>query len=93
MNQPLKQSKMTPPVSNPQTLKVPLPGVAGTYRPAHAEIAKRAYEIYRKRGRQQGHCERNWLQAEQELTKEAVAQSKPSGGRPTVTHSPSSGSR
>jgi hypothetical protein len=35
--------------------------------PAHDEIAKRAYEIYIKKGRRQGQCERDWKQAENDL--------------------------
>jgi hypothetical protein len=78
-----------------QHLMAPHSGSAGTTRPTHAEIAKRAYEIYVKNGRRQGQCERNWLQAEQDLRKQGMAasQSKPSGDRPAVAHSYSSGSR
>ena len=95
MNHPLTQSKATQPPSNQQTLMAPHPGSAETTRPTHDEIAKRAYEIYLKKGRQQGQCERNWLQAEQELRKQGMAasQSKPSGDKPTVTRSYSSGPR
>ena len=95
MSQPLTQSKTTQPSSNQQTLMAPHPGSAGTTRPTHAEIAKRAYEIYLKKGRQQGQCERNWLQAEQELRPQGMAasQSKPSGDKPTVAQSYSSRSR
>jgi len=39
--------------------------------PTHDEIQQRAFEIYERSGRQDGHCERNWLQAEQELSNEA----------------------
>ena len=35
--------------------------------PTHDEIAKRAYEIYIKKGRRQGQSERDWQQAENEL--------------------------
>ena len=38
-----------------------------------ADIAKRAYDIYVKAGRKQGHCNQNWLQAEGELRKQAHA--------------------
>jgi hypothetical protein len=40
---------------------------------AHDEIARRAYEIYIKKGSRQGQCERNWLQAEIDLRKERKA--------------------
>jgi hypothetical protein len=95
MNQPLAQSKTAPPPSHPQALAAPHTASAGTARPTHAEIAKRAYEIYLKKGRKPGQCERNWLQAEQELRNHGVAasQSKPSGDKPAVTHSYSSGAR
>ncbi len=42
-------------------------------KPAHDEIAKRAYEIYLKKGRRQGQSERDWLQAENDLRKEQKA--------------------
>ena len=42
-------------------------------RPAHDEIAKRAYEIYIKKGSRQGHSERDWQQAENDLRKEQKA--------------------
>jgi hypothetical protein len=41
------------------------PSISG--KPTHAQIAARAYEIYVKKGRPQGQCESNWLQAEKEL--------------------------
>ena len=86
MSQSMTQSKASQPSANQQTLVTPHSGSTGTTRPTHAEIAKRAYEIYLKTGR---------LQAEQELRKQGTAafQSKPSGDKPTVTHSFSSGSR
>jgi hypothetical protein len=36
----------------------------------HDEIATRAYDIYVKKGRRQGQCERNWQQAETDLRNE-----------------------
>jgi hypothetical protein len=41
--------------------------------PAHDDIAKRAYEIYIKKGHRQGQSERDWLQAENDLRKEQKA--------------------
>ena len=89
MNQPMSQSKATQAFSNQPTRTVPDAASAGTPRPTHAEIAERAYEIYLKKGRQQGQCDRNWLQAEQELRKQGtvVSQSKPSGAPRPVTPS------
>ena len=40
---------------------------------SHDDIARRAYDIYIKKGRQQGQSQQNWRQAEAELRKEAVA--------------------
>jgi hypothetical protein len=42
------------------------PSLAGN-RPDHAEIARRAYELYETRGSEPGHELENWLQAEQEV--------------------------
>ena len=36
-------------------------------KPAHDEVAKKAYAIYLKEGRPQGHAEQNWLEAEAQL--------------------------
>ncbi len=41
--------------------------------PSHDDITRHAYDIYVKKGRQQGHCRRDWQQAEQDLTKEGQA--------------------
>ena len=35
-------------------------------------IAKRAYELFERRGRQSGHSDQDWLQAEQETKLEAI---------------------
>ncbi|NQV86228.1 MAG: DUF2934 domain-containing protein [Woeseiaceae bacterium] len=34
---------------------------------SHDDIARLAYDIFDKNGRQQGQCQQNWQQAEQEL--------------------------
>jgi hypothetical protein len=39
---------------------------------AHEDIARRAYDIYVKKGRQPGQCRQNWRQAERELHKQTV---------------------
>ena len=36
----------------------------------HEDIAKRAFELYEARGRQNGHDLEDWLQAEEELEEE-----------------------
>ena len=36
------------------------------------QIAKRAYELYERRGRQNGHSDQDWLQAEREINLEAI---------------------
>jgi len=36
-------------------------------KPAHDEVAKKAYAIYLKEGHPQGHAEQNWLEAETQL--------------------------
>lgn len=42
---------------------------ARTAPPTHDDIARRAYDIYTASGREDGHCERNWHQAECEMRK------------------------
>ena len=42
----------------------------------HEDIARRAYEIYVKRGRQQDQSQYDWIQAEQELQSERLAASR-----------------
>jgi H+-transporting ATPase len=41
------------------------------------QIAKRAYELYEQRGRQDGRAVQDWEQAEQEIRKGEVGQGKP----------------
>jgi hypothetical protein len=48
----------------------PAAGPATPAAPTHDAIARRAYEIYIKKGRQQGQCKQNWRQAEQDLQHE-----------------------
>ncbi|HVT79749.1 MAG TPA: DUF2934 domain-containing protein [Phycisphaerae bacterium] len=38
--------------------------------PTHDEIERRAYEVYLRRGGEEGHCEEDWLEAERELLEE-----------------------
>jgi 4-alpha-glucanotransferase len=37
-----------------------------------SQIAKRAYELFERRGRQNGHSDQDWLQAEREINLEAI---------------------
>ena len=61
------QSKATQMSTMQQGQKASHPGPAATAMPTHKDIAKRAYEIYVERDRQQGQSEQDWLRAEQEL--------------------------
>lgn len=40
----------------------------GPERPSEAEIARRAYELYEARGREDGHALDDWLDAERDLS-------------------------
>jgi DUF2934 family protein len=40
-------------------------------RPTSADVARRAFELYCQRGRQDGHDVEDWLQAERELLTDA----------------------
>ena len=64
-------------VSASQKRAVPQSGPAMSPAPSHEDIARRAYEIYVKKGRQQGQCQQDWLQAERELRKQTVTASTP----------------
>ena len=44
------------------------------HTPAPAEIAARAYEIYRERGATEGHDLEDWLEAERQLTVAGMAE-------------------
>ena len=44
-------------------------------KPAQDEVARKAYDLYLKEGRPQGHAEQNWLEAEAQLQH---TESKPS---------------
>ena len=73
-------------VSQQQT-RVGSDPAAATCCCSHDEIAKRAYGIYEQSGRQSGHCDANWKQAEKDLavtgqTKVAVQTMQNEGGPP-----------
>jgi hypothetical protein len=93
MAQQQNQSKSAQKSSSQQTLVAAHGSSSCTARPAHADIAKRAYEIYLKSGRKQGQCERNWMQAEQELCKQAGAASgaKQAGAKSSIANAYASG--
>ncbi len=40
---------------------------SATVSPSHQAIAKRAYELYLRRGAQPGHAEDDWFEAERQL--------------------------
>ena len=57
-----------------------------TPQPSHADIARRAYELYLRRGAEHGLALQDWLEAERDLSKpqkrsartRAIARRKPS---------------
>jgi 4-alpha-glucanotransferase len=55
----LTDGKLVPPATSPEHDLTP-------------QIAKRAYEFYELRGRQSGHSDQDWLQAEREIKLEAI---------------------
>ena len=58
--------------------------------PTHDEIQMRAYDIYERSGHQDGQCEKNWLQAEQELlteTRNGTSEDGTVKASPVVTES------
>jgi hypothetical protein len=61
------QQPKTTQVSVPRQIYIPRPRPVATATPTHEDIAKRAYEIYTRKGRRQDQSEQNWLQAEREL--------------------------
>jgi hypothetical protein len=67
MMKPTTRSKATQTCVTQQTYNAAKPAPAVTPTATHDDIARRAHEIYIKKGCPQGQCEHNWLQAEQEL--------------------------
>ena len=45
-------------------------GASVSHGPSHDEIERRAYQIFLEHGGTDGHAERDWLQAENELRRE-----------------------
>ncbi len=52
-------------------------------KPAHDEVAKKAYTLYEKEGRPQGHAKQNWLAAEAEMSGHGSDEHKGHGGHHT----------
>jgi len=67
MNKYTTQSEATRILAAQQTHSDLHPGHGVITMPTHADIAKRAYDIYVKNGCKQGQCKQNWQQAEHEL--------------------------
>lgn len=67
MNKYTTQSEATRILAAQQTHSDPHPGHGVLAMPSHAEIAKRAYDIYLKSGAKPGHCTQNWQKAEHDL--------------------------
>jgi hypothetical protein len=59
--------------TDPQTNAAWQSGSAWPQVPSHEDIARRAFDIYVKKGRLQGQCRQNWWEAEQELNIENQA--------------------
>jgi hypothetical protein len=70
MSKYMNQSKANQKLAAKQTHDDLRPGHGVIAMPTHDEIARRAYDLYVRNGRTMGHCEQNWLQAEQELHKQ-----------------------
>jgi HlyD family secretion protein len=73
----------------PETPATPAGDKAPESNPAHDEVAKKAYGIYLKEGRPQGHDVQNWLEAE---TKMSHAEAGPAPARPADAKSPDAAS-
>ena len=50
-----------------------VPQAGDEFLPLHTQIAKRAYEIYEERGREDGYDVEDWLTAEEEIEFELSA--------------------
>jgi hypothetical protein len=65
-NSPSRTADLT----DPQTDGAEQSKSASSQVHSHEDIARRAFDIYVKKGRLQGQCQQNWREAEQELTME-----------------------
>jgi HSP20 family molecular chaperone IbpA len=59
-------------------------GLADLMDSIHQAISKRAYEIFERRGRQDGHEVEDWMQAEEELARKIPTQINDTGTHITV---------
>lgn len=62
-----KRTTKRPPTNDVETTTVETTTAAATRTPSHDEIARRAFELYLSRGREQGRAQEDWLTAEREL--------------------------
>ena len=67
MKKYMTQSEATRTLAAEQTHDDMHPGHGVITVPTHEEIARLAYDIYIRTGRQPGHCKQNWYQAEKSL--------------------------
>jgi hypothetical protein len=65
------ESTHVPPVAQKRSASQTEP--TQSMAPSHDDIARRAYDIFEKKGRQEGQCQQNWRQAERELKAERSA--------------------
>lgn len=73
MKKPLIPSQTQVAAAMPPLHTAPYPNPAIAVGPTHDDIARRAYDIYVKGGRKQGHSTKNWTEAEQALRANASA--------------------
>lgn len=77
---PVAQAKPAPaPVAEAKPIQAPAPvaqakpaSKPASNAPSYEEIARRAYELYQRRGAQPGRAGDDWLQAERELSSHAA---------------------
>jgi hypothetical protein len=77
MKKPMIQPQTRPAVSIAALHPATPPEPSVVTAPQQADIARLAYDIYVKTGRQPGHCTRNWHQAEQALREQALGYGYP----------------
>jgi hypothetical protein len=63
-----RKTTKTEKTSAPKTSKAKSTKASARRSPTHEEIAARSYELYLARGREEGHAEEDWLQAERDLS-------------------------
>jgi hypothetical protein len=72
-----KENRMRtqPELARPTPIAGEPPSASGALQPTHDEIAARAYELYERRGDQNGSDVQDWLSAESQLRDELRPQS------------------